>query len=141
MRDLLNNVNPVRALDPVVGAASDVAQVSEIIDMQGFKSLVWLIALGILADADATFTVLMEHGNDSGLSDAAAVPDSQLDPTEAIVGFDFADDSQVRKIGYVGEKRFVRLTITPAANAGTWPVAIIALQGNADGLPTTPQVD
>ncbi len=140
MRDLYNNIEGRRGLSPVATAVADnTAQVSQIIDMRGFKSLVWLIALGTLADADATFVVLMEDGDDSGLSDAAAVDDAVIDPTEAIVGFDFADDDSVRKIGYVGEKRFVRLTITPAANGGAAPMAVIALLGDADRRPTTAQ--
>ncbi len=139
MRDLYNNIDPRRGFSPAAAVADNTAYVSEIIDMRGFKSLVWLIIIGALVDADATFVVLMEHGDDSGLTDAADVDDSQMDPTEAIVSFDFADDDSVRKIGYVGEKRYVRLTITPADNTGDAFIAIMALLGDADRRPTPVQ--
>ncbi len=139
MRDLYNNVEVRRGFSPAAAVTDNTAYVSEIIDMRGFKSLVWCILLGALADADVSTVFLMEHGDDSGLSDAAAVPDSQIDPTEIIAAFDFGDDDTVRKMGYVGEKRFVRLTITPSDNTGNMFVAIMALLGDADRRPTTAQ--
>lgn len=140
MRDLYNNIEVRRAESPIATANADNTVVTtEIIDMQGFKSLVWLIVLGTMVDAAFTTVFLMEHGDDSGLSDAAAVPDSQMDPTEVIAAFDQADDDSVRKFGYVGEKRFVRLTITPSDNTGDLPIAVVALLGDADRRPTTAQ--
>ena len=142
MRDLMNNIEVRRALSPLATAIADnTAQVSQIIDMRGFKSLVWVISTGGLVDADATFAVTMDHGDDSGLSDAAAVPAANLDPTLAVVSFDFADDDQARKIGYVGEKRFVRLTITPSINTGAAPMAVVAVLGNPSQLATTAQAN
>ena len=140
MRDLYNNIEVRRGLSPQIQTNSSTAFVSEIIDMQGFKSLVWCVLLGGLTDADMTTVFLMEDGDDSGLSDAAAVADAQMDPTEVIAAFDFGDDDSVRKIGYVGEKRYVRLTITPTGNnAGDINIGVMALMGDSDRLPTTAQ--
>lgn len=139
MRDLYNNVEVRRGFSPAAAVTDNTAYVSQIIDMQGFKSLVWLVLIGALDDTDATFTILMEDGDDSSLSDAAAVADAQIDPTEAIMAFDFADDDTCRKMGYVGEKRYVRLTITPVDNTGNAFVAIAALLGNPSTHPTTAQ--
>lgn len=141
MRDNISNMQVKRAISPVSGAADNSAQVSQIIDRQGFDSLAFLIATGALADADATFTVLVEHGDDSGLSDAAAVADaelvSQTDGTapETAAAFQFDDDNEVRKIGYIGSKRYVRLTITPANNTGAWLIAALAVLMNAEHKP------
>ena len=134
MRDLHNNVKISRALSPVT-ITDDTAQVSEIIDTRGFDSLEFAIATGTLADADATFTVLVEDGDDSGLSDNAAVADAELLGTEADASFTFAEDDSVFKIGYVGSKRYVRLTITPANNTGNAPLSVVAIQGNAHQSP------
>lgn len=134
MKDLHNNLKMSRAISPV-SVADNTAQVSEIVDMDGFSSLEYAIALGSIADADATFAVLVEEGNDSGLSDATAVADADLVGTEADAGFDFNDDNLTKKIGYVGSKRFVRLTITPSANASAALMSVLAVQGHADIRP------
>jgi hypothetical protein len=136
MRDLMNNIHVLRALSPVSGAATDAAQVSQIIDVQGFDSLTFLIATGAVADAAATFAVLVEHGDAANLSDAAAVPDEDLIGTEALAGFSEADDDETRKIGYKGAKRYVRLTITPTGNLAAWLIAALAVLGHPAQVPT-----
>lgn len=135
MRDLMNNIHPLVAIAPVVGT-DDTALVSSIIDVQGYNSLTFVIALGTLADANATFAVLVEHGDAANLSDAAAVDDADLIGTEALAGFTFADDGETRKIGYRGIKRYTRLTVTPSGNTGNAPVAAIAILGHPALLPT-----
>lgn len=126
LKDNHNIFDVKRALSPV-SVADTTAQVSQIIDMQGYSSLEFLIATGSLADADATFTTLVEEGDVSNLSDAAAVADADLLGTEAGASFIFSDDNSVYKIGYKGTKRYVRLTITPAANASAALLAVVAL--------------
>lgn len=140
MRDLYNNIEVRRGLSPQIQTNSSSAFVSEIIDMQGWKSLVWCVLLGALTDADMTTVFLMEDSDAADLSGSAVVVDLQMDPTEIIAAFDFGDDDTVRKIGYVGEKRYVRLTITPTGNnAGDINIGVMALMGNPDQLPTTAQ--
>lgn len=134
MRDLHNNVYSPGAA--VVTVSDTTAVVSPIVDVQGFDSLEFLIGAGTLADADATFSVLVEEGDDSALSDAAAVADADLLGTEALAAFTFAADQGARRIGYNGVKRYVRCTVTPAANTGSAPIAIIPLQGHPNNAPT-----
>lgn len=134
MKDLYSHIRPVRAISPV-SVSDNTAQVSQIIDRQGFNSLTCVIALGGIADADATFTVLVEDGDVSNLSDAAAVPDDQLIGTELQAGFQFDDDNETRKIGYLGNKRYVRLTITPVGNASAAVLCAVAILGHPDLLP------
>ncbi len=135
MKDLMNNVHPVRAISPV-SVADNTAQVSQIIDRRGYDSLTFLILTGSLADADATFTVLVEHGDAANLSDAAAVPDEDLLGLETTASFQFDDDNETRKIGYLGIRRYVRLTITPANNASAGLLAAVALLGHPSVAPT-----
>lgn len=127
--DLFNNIHPVRAVSPAAATTDNTAWVSEIIDRKGYHALTFLLLFGSLADADATFTVLVEDGDDAALADAAAVPDALLVGTEALASATFADDNEPRKIGYAGYKRYVRITVTPANNTGNAFLAIIALLG------------
>jgi len=143
MRDLLNDLQFKRGLSPVASGADNTPLVSQIIDRLGYDSAGFVIATGALPDVDATFTVLVEHGDAANLSDAAAVADEELigqDPASASTpevqaGFTFAADDNVRKIGYRGTKRYLRLTITPAANASASLLCVIAVMGNAEQKP------
>jgi hypothetical protein len=136
MRDLFNAITVARAIAPA-SVSDNTAQVGQIIDGQGYGSLTFAIAVGSVADADATFTVLVEHGDAANLSDAAAVPDTGLLGTEALAGFTFADDNATRKIGYVGGKRYVRLTVTPVGNASAALFGAVAVLGHAQLAPTS----
>ena len=142
-RDLHNEIVVRRLISPQAGAADNTAQVSQILDMQGFDGLEILIATGTIADADATFTVLLEHGEAANMSDAVAVPDSMLIGTEIQAAFRFDDDDNVRKLGYKAStgKRFVRLTITPAANTGAWGIGAVGVLFSAHRLATITQAD
>jgi len=136
MRDLANNIHLARAISPAVAGAADSPLVSEIIDRRGYDSLVFAILAGSLADANATFAVLVEDGDESDLSDAAAVADEELNGTEALAALTFADDNEPRKIGYVGSKRYVRLTVTPSGNTGDVYLSAIAVLGHPELRPT-----
>lgn len=147
-RDLHNTLSYQRAVSPVTQTNSDAALVSQIIDMAALLGLEFVIAIGTLSDADATFAVLMEESDASDLSGSNAVADVDMLPTpnnisstapEAAASFTFAADDTIKTIGYVGIKRYVRLTITPSGNgAGAASLAVVAvglprMSGNVTG--------
>lgn len=134
MQDLFNNIHPAQCISPVV-VTDNTASVGTVTDRQGYDSLTYVIASGTLADADATFTTLVEHCDTSGGS-YEAVADAELLGTEANASFAFSDDDKCFKVGYRGTKRYVRMTLTPAANAGDAPIAAIALLGHPNVAPT-----
>lgn len=142
MRDQANNLQIKRVISPV-SVADNTAQVGQIIDRLGYESLTYAINLGSIADADMTAVVLLEEGDAANLSDAAAVADadmiSQISGTapETAASFQFDDDNEVRKLGYIGNKRYTRLTITPAANASAALLAAIAILGHPSIAPVT----
>jgi hypothetical protein len=131
MRDLANTIAVRRAISPVAATTDNTPYVSQVIDTSGFEGFMFAINAGSLADADATFTTLIEHGDAANLSDAAAVADAQLTGTEAGASLTFADDNAVKKIGYVGSKRYVRLTVTPANNTGNVFLSAVAILGHS----------
>lgn len=137
MRDLLNHIHPVPALVPGAAVTDNTAQVSAWVDRRGYESLTFLLITGVLSDADATFAVTIEHADADDKSDAAAVVEADdLVGTLAKAGFSFNDDGECRKVGYVGEKRYVRITVTPTANTGNLFLAIIAQLGHPLLQPT-----
>lgn len=136
MRDLMNFVHPLRSIAPQAATADNTPWVGAIIDRADYESVTYLIVTGGEADADATFTVLLEHGDAANGSDMAAVPDDKLIGTEALASFKFDDDNETRKLGYAGPRQFTRLTITPAGNSGNAFVAAVALLGHPANAPT-----
>lgn len=124
-------------------ATDNTPLVSPILDILGSESVTFFLQTGTLADADATFTVLLEHGDAANLSDAAAVPDADMVSQEIGVApevaasFAFADDNEVRKLGYAAAtpKRYLRLTITPAGNTGLADIMGYCILGATASLP------
>lgn len=141
MQDLHNNIQLARCISPVNVGDNDPV-VSEIIDMAGFNACTIAILTGNLGDSNATFAVLLEEGNVSNLSDAAAVADADMIGTEAGAAFQFDADNEERKLSYIGNKRYLRLTITPSGNAAataTTVLAAVAILGSPRKAPYSTQ--
>ena len=139
MFDLMNNINPILLFAPIAAQTnSSAARASAIIDTQGYNSLTLVLVNGTNTDATATFAVTMEHGDSSTLADTAVPATTDLIGTLALAGFTFANDGTTRKLGYVGNKRYVRMTVTPTSNDnGDWFLAGIAILGHPTHAPTS----
>lgn len=140
-RDGLSKLRIRPLIPPAIVVTNNTATVSSIIDTQGYDEITLAIVTGTLTDADATFAVTVDEGDASNLSDAAAVAAADLvsmtPGTAALTAasYTFGDDNETRAIGYVGSKRYVRLTVTPSANTGDHYVAGIAiLSGKAPAM-------
>lgn len=137
VRDLMNNIHPVVGLAPVV-VTDGTAQKTVAIDTRGYESVTFIVALGTLADADATWDVTLKEGDDSTQTNHTAVADDDIIGTEALAGFTFAADGACRKIGYSGTKRYVSLEIDDdTANTGNAPMCVIAILGHPELAPTS----
>lgn len=128
MRDIHNNLNMLVGLAPV-SIATDTTTVTAIIDMQDRDSLEFVLASGVITDG--AYAILVESGDDSGLSDAVAIADVHLLGTEADAGFALADDGVVKKIGVVAHhgKRYVRLSIVSTATTSGGLFSVTAVVG------------
>lgn len=126
-RDLMNNIHPVVAIAPVV-VTDGTAQVSAAIDVRHYKSVTFIVLLGTLADADATWAVTVKEGSTSTQASHTAVADKDLIGTESLAGFTFADDGECRKIGYKGDQDYVSIEIDDVtANTGNAPMAVLCI--------------
>lgn len=136
-RDIHNSLHFVPLIAPVAARTDNTAIVSAIIDTLGYESVELVLVTGTNTDTNATFAVVVDDGDAANLSDAANVADKFLLGTEAEAGFTFADDVETRKIGYVGQKRYVRMTVTPSGNdSGNIFIAGVAVLGHARSAPT-----
>jgi len=133
--DLHSNVKYSVAYAPKAAVVDDTAQVSTILDTANFEHNELVLVTGTLSDTDATFTVLLQEGDAPDLSDAANVADADMIGTEAAASFTYADDGVTRKLGYIGAKRYIRATVTPANNTGNLFLAGVWAQGGARVAP------
>lgn len=119
-----HNVKSVLGL-AVQGITTNTTTVGAIIDTAGFESIEWAILSGTITDG--AYALVLEEGDDSGLSDAAAV--SADETLGALTGFVAADDDTVKRIGSIGKKRYQRLSIvsTGVTTGGTNFVSLATL--------------
>lgn len=129
MRDITNQLHLAKAFTPKAAVTDGTAQVSTTCDRKGYDSVMLAFLTGTLTDADAVWSVLIEDSDDD--STYADVADEYLNGTEALAGFAFGDDGECRKIGYTGNKRYVRATIDDTtANTGDLYLAGMWVLGN-----------
>jgi hypothetical protein len=138
MQDLHNIIKVVPAVIPQVQTNSSAAIVGEIVDTAGYDSVELVIVTGTLTDADATFAVTVEKGDDAALADTASAAADLIGSGN----FTFADDKACKKVGYLPKstvrKRYLRATITPTGNdAGAAPVAAVWVLSSARTQPVS----
>jgi hypothetical protein len=136
MRDITNNLHLKNVIPPVAARTDNTAIVGTVVDRKGYDALMFALSIGTNTDANATFAVLVEESDESG-ANFSAVADADLNGTEALAGYQFDDDTETRKIGYRGNKRYVRLTVTPTGNdSGNIFLAAVAVLGYPAVVPT-----
>jgi hypothetical protein len=122
------------ALTPQV-IATDTTTNGAIIDLQGFNAAQFYFMTGVLTDGD--YTVLIQEGDESDLSDAAAVADADLTVTEASVSFTAdTDDAAISTIGYKGSKRYVRFNVVSTSTSTGAYVGATVIKGLPLHAPT-----
>ena len=119
-RDLRNQLKPLIAIEPqVINTQATVT--GEIIDCADFND--GIVFTMFCDHSTGTFTPLVEHGDESNLSDNAAVPDTMLigDTTTAQeAGAALSASRLVSSIGVVNNlKRYVRLSVISSDTSGT----------------------
>ena len=128
--DMHNNVNGAVAMNSQ-SISSNTTTAGEIIDTQGFESLEYLVQSGTITDGAYAF--LLEEGDDSGLSDAAAVPAANI--LGDLVGFADTDDDSVKRVGSIGKKRYQRLSLVSTGVTTGGAFSAIAVQGHPKSAP------
>ena len=124
-RDLFSRIAVAVAIEADEQAADNTAVNSDAVDLQGYESCCFVIALGDLVDANATFAVKLQ--------DRAKSTDSWADTTlvRGSANFQYDDDDKALKVGYIGGKRYVRMVVTPAGNTGAWNIGAVAVLSHA----------
>ena len=106
MRDLYHNL--LTEISLYLQALTAAANGDAIIDLQGYEGGLIQVFSGTITDGD-NYTFELKEGDESDLSDAAAVADADLIGSEPV--FAAADSNKVKVFGYIGTKRYIRVDL------------------------------
>ena len=132
MKDMHNSIKVVHAITPqavgTTGAAN--GKLSSIIDRQGYESLEFVYSSGTSASQADTITPIVLEADATGDSFTSVANDDLLG-TESALTLSAAGS---KKVGYKGNKRYVRLRLYGLGTA-TAIVSAVAIQGNPYDAP------
>lgn len=139
-RDLHHNIDTARVLDPAGAGAANVGRTSQAIDRRGYGSIEFVIAYASLA-SDAAVAVRVLEG-DTATGTFTSVVDDDLLGTEAAAGLGTGARTSgvnhlcVKRIGYMGYSRFVKLALVPTVS-GVPVASAVAVLGAPQIKPTS----
>lgn len=107
--DLASNISPAITLSP---AARTGATTGTGVDLTGYTGATAVVASGTVTDGTLYTFELQESADNSNWT---AVADADLIGTEPT--FAAADDNVVKKVGYIGNKRYLRLSLASATGS------------------------
>lgn len=138
MKDLYNNLDIESILDPV--ALSSTGD-EDGIDLAGANSAVLLFSLGDgTVSSTNKLTIKLEHADDDGTGSAGSYSEVEAkdvlgaDSVSDGVILSIEDDEQVYKRGYVGGKRFLKVSWT-AVSSFDCPTGIALIKGHLLDVP------
>lgn len=138
--DLHNNVRAIVAIEPVAAGTTGTGQAGNIIDRKGYHGVEFIVSYGAVTSTAATFTVTVKEGDATG--SMTSVADADLLGTEALATLgagtrtDGSTEKVTKRVGYIGNKRYVQVSIVNTATAGT-PVSAVALLHGPEAVPTS----
>lgn len=133
-KDLHNNVKLTNGVHAVAIGTTGTGQTSSIVDVAGYGGVEFIVDYGTITSTTAVFTALMTECDTTGGS-FTSVADTDLLGTESAVGVAAATrvsgttKNVTKKIGYVGNKRYVKLKVSSLGTAGT-PISVIPVLHN-----------
>ncbi len=144
-RDLHSNIKTVKHLS--AAAYTTTQTPSNGVDLKGFNAAEFLISVGVItniANSPApswTFKLQESDSQSSGFTDVVTAGDvlvgsakSPVTTPNATTGVFLtvdgaAEDDETYRIGYIGNKRYVRVVATAALTPGSSPLSIVAVLG------------
>jgi hypothetical protein len=144
MKDLYSNVKAVAVLDPISCTNGDSHAV--VVDLAGFNSALigWHVGLtGSTLGSSNYWTMKLEHADDDGTgvagayANVAAADVLGITPASGIIFTVNADtlDNALYACGYVGGKRFIRITIAETGTGPTIPLSAFVIKGHPQDAP------
>jgi len=130
--DLHNPIEAIVGFAPVVETGNN-AHSTGVIDTSRYSGIEFYFITGTLADSNAVFTVSVAGGDvvdstGTTITDSAAITTaSEFIGSITDASFQYDDDNEIHKLGYVGSKKYIKVTVTPSGNSGNAPIACMAI--------------
>ena len=146
MKDLYNNLEVVSIIDPVTVTDSGAPAAVGDIDLAGFNSALIVYSVGTEAgtlSGTLYHTLKLEHADDDGTGSAgdysavAAADVLGVTPSNGII-FTIDDDTKdnaVYTCGYVGGKRFLKITAAETGATEGCPISVVLIKGHGLDVP------
>ena len=139
MNDLHNNTRVVTAIVPAAIGANG-TKTGLVVDRQGYGGVEWVISYGSVTTTGSVVTVVAFEGDVTGT--LTSIADTALLGTEALAslaaGARVAGTGKevVKRLGYVGNKRYVRLNVVQTGVTSVGVVGAAAVLHNPSVGPT-----
>lgn len=134
MRDLKSNVKTLVGFAPqAMSSTTDIT--GEIIDRQGYDSVTFVLLTDGISASSLAAQLLIQEDDDSAMGSAASVDDADLVGLESDTAITQSTDKAALKVGYRGNKRYVRAKLDISSNNGTDVVACVAILGHPAAAP------
>ena len=130
MQDISKELNLAIALN-ATAISSNTTTAGNAIDLQGYEALVLEIRTG--AYTDGTYTPLVRESDDNVTYNDVADADLTILEADAVI----SAANTVKKIGYVGHKRYVKLSIVSASVTSGATLGATAIRGHARHNPVS----
>ena len=141
MRDLHNNVAPAQALPAQTINQGTGALNTGTVDLSGFNGAQVVVHYGEIVEMGASpiggaqIAIKLEHADDDGsgapaaFTDATAADVTGVAAVTAGVVATATSDLVPTSFGYVGDKLYIRVTLTPTGLTSGGPVGVIVNKG------------
>ena len=149
MQDLNSNVAPVHAIAARTINQAGGAIVSGNVDLAGFNAAQLVVHYGDIDEMGASpqgaaqIAIKLEHAGDNGAGAPGAyanVTDAEVTGVSGVTSGVVAtavSDLVPTTLGYVGDKRFLRITLTPTALTNGGPVGVLVNKGHPRHAPVS----
>lgn len=138
-RDLHNNIKAIRTIAAVAAGVTGVGVVGKVVDRAGYEGVEFIISYGTITATSATITPVVKEGDVTGTM--TSVANADLLGTEAAAGIaagtprtSNSNKNVVKRIGYLGKKRYVSCNVVPTVTATT-PVSVTAILSSPRNAP------
>ena len=139
MKDLYNHIEFVQAIKPVL-VLNNTVPAAATVDLAGFNSAVIELSIGSKSVDAGTITLKAEHSDTDQFADVAAADIQGATPADGVIyTIDCDNDdytSKIVKFGYIGGKRYLKLTIAEeGANANGVILGVTVVKGHGLDVP------